>query len=342
MVDLSAIARSLVAPPKGILAADESIASADKRLESYGIKGNEKMRRTYRDLLLATKGIEEYLTGVILYEETLSQKDAKDGIPSKKIDHLPFPELLAKRGIIPGIKVDQGTEPMEGSPNELITGGLLGLSKRLAEYRDTHGAKFTKWRAVIKIEGDQLPTATAIVENVKRLASSARCIQEAGMVPILEPEVLYEGTHSRARCREVMEETFHALIRALEEHGVDPTAVILKTSMAMSGKDTKKRDTPEEVAEDTVGALLAAIPAQIPGIVFLSGGQEDEQAIQNLRAIERYAKERRAPWPLTFSYARTLQHNALAAWAGKDENLPAARDAFFARLKEVSAAAGGE
>lgn len=342
MTDLSDIARQLVSPPKGILAADESVTSADKRLESYGIKGGEKMRRTYRDLLLATKGIEEYLSGVILYEETLKQKDTKDGIPSKKIDHLPFPELLAKRGIIPGIKVDLGTEPMEGSPDELITGGLIGLSARLKEYRDKSGAKFTKWRAVIRIDGDRLPTASAIVENVKRLASSARCIQEAGMVPILEPEVLYEGKHSRARSKEVIQETLGALMRAIDEHGVDPTGILIKTSMALSGKDTKKKDTPEEVAEDTLAALMASVPAVVPGIVFLSGGQSEEQATDNLRAIAKRAKEMNAPWPLTFSFARTLQHDALTAWAGEDDNLPEARKAFFDRLVKVSAASVGE
>lgn len=342
MRDLSEIARALVAPPKGILAADESVASADKRLQAYGIEGGEASRRSYRDLFLATKGIEEYLSGVILFEETLTQKDFKDGIPTKKIDHLPFPELLRKRGIMAGIKVDQGTEPMEGSPDELITGGLLGLSKRLHEYREKHDTTFTKWRAVITINGDRLPSAGAIVENAKRLAMSARCIQEAGMVPILEPEVLYEGTHSRARCRAVIEETLSALMRALEEHGVDMSAVVIKTSMALSGKGTGKKDTPEEVAEDTLGALITTVPAVVPGIVFLSGGQDNDQATDNLRAIAKKAKERSAPWPLTFSYARTLQDEALSVWQGKEENLPAARNAFLSRLQAVSKATEGE
>jgi len=341
MVDLSDIARRLATPPCGILAADESVASADKRLASYGIKGGEEMRRAYRDLFLATKGIEAYLSGVILFEETLKQKDYKDGIPSKKIDHLPFPELLQKRGIMAGIKVDQGTEPMEGSPDELITGGLLGLSKRLHEYREKHGTTFTKWRAVVTIDGDRLPSAGAIVENAKRLAMSARCIQEAGMVPILEPEVLYEGKHSRKRAREVIEETLGALMHTLGEHGVDHSGVIIKTSMALSGKGTKKKDTPEEVAEDTVGALIAAVPRDIAGIVFLSGGQEDDQATDNLRAIAQVAKAKNAPWPLTFSYARTLQDEALQIWGGKEENLPVAREAFLARLVKVSRAAEG-
>lgn len=341
MLDLSETARALATPPKGILAADESVGSADKRLESYGIKTGENMRRAYRDLFLATKGIEEYLSGVILFEETLKQKDFKDGIPSKIIDHLPFPELLQKRGVMAGIKVDQGTEPMEGSPDELITNGLLDLSKRLHEYRKKHATAFTKWRAVVKIEGDRLPTSKAIVENVKRLAMSARCIQEAGMVPILEPEVLYDGKHSRARSQEVIQETLTALMHALEEHNVDRSAVIIKTSMALSGKDTKKKDTPEEVAQDTVEALLAAVPSDVAGIVFLSGGQENDQATDNLRAIAKYAKEKDVPWPLTFSYARTLQDEALRAWAGKEENLPEARKAFMERLKKVSDASMG-
>lgn len=332
MTDLSDTAQHLVAKGKGILAADESVSTADKRLTEYGITPSPEMRRKFRDMLLATPGIEEYLSGVILYEETLSQKDDVDG--------LLFPNLLSARGIIPGIKVDQGLEPFPESPHETITKGLLGLPERLAEYRATYGTGFTKWRAAITIEGDRLPSAPAIVENAKRLASYAYEVQKAGMVPMVEPEVLLEGKHGRVRARAVLEIVLHALFDALREQSVDLSGVILKTSMALSGSTSGHSDTPEEVAEDTLAALIAAVPKQVPGIVFLSGGQSTEQATANLKAITVLAREKQAPWPLTFSYARALQDEALAVWQGKDENEDAAREVFLARLKKVSEALG--
>lgn len=330
MIDLSDIARSLVAPGKGILAADESVESAnEKRLKPNGIEPTEENRRKFRDLLLATPGVEQYLTGVILHEETLSQKsDAK----------VLFPKLLTEHGIIPGIKVDQGLEPFPESPDETITKGLIGLPERLAEYKKKYDTGFTKWRAVIKIEGTRLPTAQAIHENAKRLASYALEVQMAGMVPMVEPEMLLDGNHSRLRAKEVLTDTLGTLMRVMEEHAVDMSAIILKTAMVVSGKDSGRTDTPAEVAEDTVSVLMDVIPADVPGIVFLSGGQSPDQAIANLAAITRLAKDRGVPWPLTFSYARALQQDALAAWGGKDENIPAAREALLARLKQVSAA----
>jgi fructose-bisphosphate aldolase class I len=330
MTDLVGIARSFFLPHKGILAADESVHSATTRLASYGISASPEMRRQYRDLFLGAEGIEEYLSGVILFAETLLQKGN-----DKKL----FPESLAARGIAPGIKVDGGTEPMSGSPNELITQGLLDLPERLAEYKK-QGAVFTKWRAVIRIEGDKLPTAIAIHENAKRLASYAKEVQAAGLVPILEPEVLHEGTHSRQRARAVLEETLGTLFSVLEEHSVDRAGVILKTSMALSGAGSVRKDTPEEVAEDTVAALMQSVPRQIAGIVFLSGGQTPDQATENLAAIAKRAASEHAPWPLTFSYARALQDEALAVWKGKEENVPAAREAFLARLAKTAAALG--
>ncbi len=326
MIDLKERALELTQPPKGILAADESNASADARLSLCGIESSPEVRRQYRELFLDAPGIEQYLTGVILYTETLEQKD---------VNGVPFTKLLLDRGILPGIKVDEGTEPMPESPTELITKGLLGLSARLTEYRDKHNAAFTKWRAVITIEGDRLPTSAAIVENAKRLAMYARCVQEAGMVPILEPEVLYDGTHSRMRSRAVITETLHAVMQALDEHGVDPSGIIIKTSMALSGKDTGRMDTPEEVAEDTLGALLEAVPPGVPGIVFLSGGQGDDQAIQNLAAIHERAKEKGAPWNLTFSYARAIQNEALKTWKCEPQNVPHARVAYLAELEKL-------
>ncbi|HEX8591583.1 MAG TPA: class I fructose-bisphosphate aldolase [Candidatus Paceibacterota bacterium] len=335
MIDLTAIARSLVAPGKGILAADESTESANKRLASYGIGTDEEMRRAYRDVFLATPGIEEYLSGVILYKESLEHKDAKDNIPSKNIDHLVFPELLQKRGIHAGIKVDEGLEPFPESPKESITKGLLSLNERLLVYKMRYGATFTKWRAVITIEGTALPTAQALHENAKRLASYAHQVQEAGMVPILEPEMLLSGKHSRLRAREVLTQTLHALFGALEDQAVDCSAVILKTAMSLSGSESSRVDSPEEVAEDTLGALMEAVPATVPGIVFLSGGQSADQATRNLAAITQAARAKGTPWPLTFSYARALQDEALTVWAGKEENIPAAREAFLDRLKKT-------
>lgn len=332
MTDLQDVASSLLTKGKGILAADESAATANKRLALYGIEGTAEMRRKFRDMLLGAKGIEQYLSGVILHEETLSQK-ANEGTD--------FPSLLTSRGIMPGIKVDEGTEPIPESPKELITKGLLGLSERLSAFHTQHATTFTKWRAVVTIEGDHLPSAFAVVENAKRLASYACEVQRAGMVPLLEPEVLLEGTHSRVRCREVLETTLGALMGQLLEQCADPSAVIIKTSMALSGKGTGRKDTPEEVAEDTVTALMHAVPKEVAGIVFLSGGQTPDQATDNLAAIARVARMKGAPWPLTFSFARALQEEALALWQGKDENVEVARAAFLTRLAKTSEALGG-
>ncbi len=319
----------LMAGGKGLLAADESDKSADeKRLAAFGIDTGPEMRREFRDILLETPGLEKYISGVILYEETLEQKG--DGVADV------FPISLAKRGIIPGIKVDQGTEPFPESKNELITKGLIGLPERLAAYKEKYNTGFTKWRAVITIDGDRLPTAQAIIENCKRLATYACEVQKAGMVPMLEPEVLLDGNHSRLRAREVITKTMHALVAALEDQAVDLSGVIIKTSMAVSGKDSGRTDTPEEVAEDTLGALMEAVPASIPGIVFLSGGQTPDEATANLAAISKLVKAKNAPWPLTFSYARALQEEAIKVWAGKPENVPAAREVFMARLEKVS------
>lgn len=330
MTDLVSIARSLFASGKGILAADESVHTATERLASYGIPTSAEMRRQYRDLFTGAEGAEKFLSGIIFFSETLLEKGN---------DNVLFPASLTARGILPGVKVDLGTEPISTSPHELITQGLLDLPERLAEYKK-QGAVFTKWRAAIRIDGDQLPTAAAIHENAKRLASYAKEVQMAGLVPIIEPEVLFEGKHSRARSRAVIEEVLGTLFSVLEEHSVDCASVILKTSMTLSGKESGKIDTPEEVAEDTLAALMQSVPRRVAGIVFLSGGQTTEQATENLVAIIRRAKEVHAPWPLTFSYARALQEEALSLWKGKEENVPAARAAYLARLAKVSAALG--
>jgi len=330
--NLNETAKKLVTLGKCLLAADESVHTADKRLVEHNIPTNQEMRRQYRNLFLSAPNIEKYLSGVIFFEETLGQADD---------DGTAFPVLLSEQGIMPGIKVDKGTEAMEESPDELITNGLIGLGERLATYF-AKGAQFTKWRAVIRIDGDRLPSNQALLENAKRLASYAHIAQEAGLVPILEPEVLLEGNHSRLRAKEVIIETLNAVFAAIDDQSVDRSALLIKTSMALSGSESGRTDTPEEVAESTLEALVAAIPADVPGVVFLSGGQSSDQATNNLRAIVRRAKETNAPWPLTFSYARALQGEALAAWEGKEEQVDAARAVFLARLEKVSAAAQGD
>lgn len=327
MIDLAHTARRMVRDGKGILAIDETPKSADKRLVAYGMEATPEMRHAFRDLFLDTPGIEKYLTGAILQEETLSQT-AGSGAQ--------FPELLASRGMIAGIKVDEGLEPFPDSPDETITNGLIGLPQRLARYRLEHATGFTKWRAAIRIDGTRLPTSQAIYENARRLAQYAKEVQLAGMVPMVEPEVLLEGAHSRIRSREVLSQTLSALMRALEDQAVEMEAVILKTAMAISGSGNGRTDSPEEVAAETVAVLLETVPKNIPGIVFLSGGQTTEQATENLHAIRAEAASKNAPWPLTFSYARALQDEALAIWQGKPENVPAAREAFIARLQKVS------
>jgi fructose-bisphosphate aldolase, class I len=328
MNDLVADARLLFAPGKGILAADESVHSATALLAKRGIAASEESRRQYRDLFVDAKGIEQYLSGVIFFSETLLERGS-----DKKL----FPDSLAKRGIAPGIKVDLGTEEMPGTANERITKGLIDLPERLVAYKK-QGATFTKWRAVMRIEGDTLPSALAIHENAKRLAQYAKEVQSAGMVPILEPEVLLEGAHSRVRSRAVLEETLQTVFSVLKEQSVDVASLILKSSMALSGSESGKTDTPDEVAEDTVEAFLKSVPRQIAGIVFLSGGQTPDQATANLSAITRYAKGKNVPWPLSFSFARALQEEALDIWRGKEENVARAREAFLARLAKISAA----
>lgn len=330
MTDLVAVARSLFSPGKGVLAADESVRTATARLAANGVSASAEARRKYRELFFGTDGIERYLSGIILFSESLMER-GDDGTL--------FPESLSARGILPGVKADLGTEPMLGSESELITNGLIDLPERLALYKK-QGAEFTKWRAVIRIDGDRLPSSGAIHENARRLAAYAKAAQEAGIVPMVEPEVLLEGKHSRARARAVIAETLGALFAILEEHSVDRASVVLKTSMALSGAESGKRDAPEEVAEDTLAALLESVPRQVAGIVFLSGGQTPDQATDNLSAISARARSEGAPWPLTFSYARALQEEALAVWKGKEENVPPAREAFLARLAKVSAALG--
>lgn len=285
------------------------------------------------ELFLETENVEDYVAGVVCAPSLLTQKTEK----GKSLY-----ELLASRHILLGVKLDEGTEPMSESPDEYITKGLISLSERIVALRGTYHIGFSTWRSVIKIEGDVLPSAACITENAKRLATYARNVQDAGMVPMVEPEVLLDGAHSRLRAKAVIEETLHALFDALKDQAVDLPSLILKTSMALSGNKSGKTDTPEEVAEDTVSALIASVPADVAGVVFLSGGQTTDQATDNLRAIAKAGKAKGAPWPLSFSYARALQEEGLSIWKGKPENVSAARDAFLARLKRVSKATLGE
>lgn len=328
MTDLPDVAKSLFADGKGLLAADESVHTADARLELYGIKPSAEMRRQDRDLFLEAPGVEKYLSGVILFAETFEQEGS---------DHKLFNDSLVSRGIQAGIKVDEGTEPFPDSPKELLTKGLIGLPDRFKEFKDK-GASFAKWRAALKIDGDKLPSAQAVLENSRRLAKYAREAQEYGVVPIVEPEVLLEGAHSRMRSKEVLHNVLGVLFDTLKEQAVDMPGLILKTSMALSGNKSGKMDTPDEVAEATVDVLMQSVPRDVGGIVFLSGGQTPDQATANLAAIMKRAHAASAPWPLTFSYARALQEEALAIWKGDPANLDAARAAFILRLEKVAQA----
>jgi fructose-bisphosphate aldolase class I len=325
---LSKTAAAMVAKGKGILAADESAGTCETRFKSVGVECTEENRRTYRGLLFTTPGVEQYLSGVILFDETLRQK-TNDGVP--------FAQYLSKKGILPGIKVDAGAKNLALCPGEKVTEGLDGLSKRLDEYFKL-GARFTKWRAVITI-GEGIPTHTCIYANAHALARYAAACQEASLVPIIEPEVLLDGDHTIERCEEVTEETLRACYAALAAHRVAPEHQILKASMVVSGKNNARQAGVDEVAERTVRVLKRTVPAAAPGVVFLSGGQSDEAATAHLNAM---ASMKGLPWPLTFSYSRALQNPALKTWKGQAGNLAAAQKAFHHRAQMNGLAAQGK
>jgi len=325
--ELNAIACAIVADHKGILAADESTGTIKKRFDSIGVESTEESRRSYRNLLFTTPGMEEYIGGVILYDETIRQR-ADDGTP--------FPELLASKGVVPGIKVDTGAKELALHPGEKVTEGLDGLRERLAEYAEL-GARFAKWRAVITI-GDGIPTAACIDANAHALARYAALCQEAGLVPIVEPEVLMDADNTIERCDEVTSRTLHAVYGELVRQGVDLTGTLLKPNMVIAGKGCAVQDGPERIAELTVACFLRHVPAAVPGIVFLSGGQTEVQATENLNAINRIG----GPWPLSFSYGRALQASALAAWGGDPGNVETAQAAFLHRARMNAAAVAGE
>ena len=314
---LSKTAAAMVAKGKGILAADESSGTCEKRFKSVGVECTEESRRTYRGLLFGTPGAEQFLSGVILFDETARQK-ANDGTP--------FPDYLARKGVIPGIKVDKGLSEIPFSAGEKVTEGLDGLQKRLKEYFDL-GCRFAKWRAVITI-GRDIPTHTCLYANAHALARYAAACQEASIVPMIEPEVLLDGSHSAERSEEVLEATLRATYSAIAAYNVSVEHLILKTSMVVSGKDNARQADVDEVAERTVRVLKRTVPAAQPGIVFLSGGQSDEAATAHLNAM---AAMKGLPWPLTFSYSRALQNPALKAWRGQAGNASAAQKAFYHR-----------
>lgn len=307
-------------PHKGILAADESNRTAGKRLDQVGLENTEENRQKFRDILLCTEGIEQYLSGVILYDETIRQ-NALDGTP--------FREVLKNKGIAIGIKVDGGTVDFSGFPGEELTEGLDGLPRRLKEYKDL-GAEFTKFRCVFRIS-ETTPTMEAIHLNSIILARYARLVQDAGMVPILEPEVLFEGTHTIERSHEVIENVLKHMFYEVERLRADLGGLVLKTSMALDGSEHGIEATPDEVARHTVEALRASVPDTVPLVVFLSGGQLPYEATEHLARI---AEHEPLPWEIAFSFARALQQPMLDVWAGKDENIEAARKVFLQTLQE--------
>jgi len=325
--ELYETAKALVAEGKGILAADESGGTIKKRFDSIGIESTEENRRAYRDMLFTTPGVEEYISGVILYDETIRQSS---------LDGTPFPELLEARGVIPGIKVDLGAKPLALAEGETVTEGLDGLRARLAEYGKL-GARFAKWRATYSIT-DTLPSDTCIWANAHALARYAALCQEAGIVPIVEPEVLQDGTHTIERSYHVTSRVLDAVYTELFDQRVDLFGTLLKPNMVLSGYSASGRAGVEEVADWSLKAYYKHVPAAVPGIVFLSGGQSDEDATAHLSAMNAKGPH---PWELSFSYGRALQAPSLKAWGGKPENVMAGQHAYFHRAKMNSAARTG-
>lgn len=325
---LQSIAKKIVADYKGLLAADESNPTAKKRLDTINLESTEENRRKYRELFFSTDGIENYISGVILFDETTKQKDSNG---------TPFVELLKKKGIIPGIKVDKGAKDLAGFEGEKITEGLDKLRDALKEYYEM-GIRFAKWRSVITI-GNNIPTDFCILANAHGLARYAALCQEAGIVPVVEPEVLLNGDHDLVRSEEVTTKTTQVLFDQLQQHKVQLDGLILKSSMVISGDECKNQATPEEIAEATLRCFKNSVPAEVPGIVFLSGGQSDVQATENLNAVNKLNP---SPWTISFSYARALQASPLKVWAGKEKNITAAQEAFMKRLKVSQAANQGK
>jgi fructose-bisphosphate aldolase class I len=320
-------AAALVAPGKGILAADESTPTMAKRLSAIGLESTEPRRREYRELLFTTVGLSEYVSGVILFDETIRQRTT---------DGRPFADVLSSAGLIPGIKVDAGTKPLAAFPDEVVTDGLDGLRDRFEEYAEL-GARFAKWRAVLRI-GEGRPTPTCIEANAHALARYAALAQEAGLTPVVEPEVLMDGSHTVERCAEVTTEVLRSVYDQLARHRVRLEATLLKPNMVLPGSECPDQADDERIALMTVEVLRRTVPAAVPGIVFLSGGQSDEQATARLDAINRHVPQ---PWELSFSFGRALQAPVLRAWAGEEANRSAAQAALLHRAGLNSAARYG-
>jgi fructose-bisphosphate aldolase class I len=326
--ELEATIAKIVQPGKGIVAADESTPTITKRFKAVGIESTEETRRAYRTLLFTTRGVSEFVAGFILFEETLGQK-ADDGTP--------LPQVLVKQGMLPGIKVDKGTVALPNSEGDLITQGLDGLGERLKVYK-AQGARFAKWREVYGIT-DRNPTPLAIEANAEVLARYAAICQAEGIVPIVEPEVLIDGDHTLERCHEVSEAVLHAVFAALHRHRVLLECMVLKPSMVLPGKEHPPKASPEVVAANTLEVLRRMVPAAVPTINFLSGGQSPEEATANLNAMNLMAPH--GPWVLSFSYARALQDPPMKIWAGRAESVAAAQQAFYRRLQMNSLARAG-
>jgi fructose-bisphosphate aldolase class I len=326
---LAAVAQAMVADNKGLLAADESTGTITKRFDTINVGSTEDSRRDYRELLFRAEGIGEYISGVILYDETIRQSAA---------DGTRFVDLMAKQGIIPGIKVDAGAKPLAGSDNETVTEGLDGLRDRVKEYVD-FGAKFAKWRAVIKI-GDEMPTGYAIHANAHALARYAKICQEGGLVPIVEPEVLMDGDHDIHNCQLITEEILNCVFGELYAQEVALEGMILKPNMVISGLDAKNRADFDEVADETVATLMRCVPAAVPGIMFLSGGQSEIDATMHLNVMNTNYKN--LPWKLSYSYGRALQASVLKAWLGDSEKVKLAQGALMLRASLNSAACAAE
>jgi fructose-bisphosphate aldolase, class I len=325
--ELHQTAQAIVADGRGILAADESDRTIKKRFDSIGIESTEENRRAYRNMLFTTEGAEEYISGVILFDETIRQS---------ALDGTPFPKLLESKGVIPGIKVDSGAKPLAHAEGETITEGLDGLRERLNEYRGL-GARFAKWRATYSI-GDGIPSEYCIWTNAHALARYAALCEEAGIVPIVEPEVLMDGDHSIKDSSRVTGRVLNAVYTELHDQRVDLYGTLLKPNMVLSGYDASNRASVDEVADATLDVFYRHVPAAVPGIVFLSGGQSDEDATAHLNAINARGPH---PWKISFSYGRALQAPALKAWAGKEENVEAGQRAYYHRAKMNSAAQTG-
>lgn len=317
--ELNSIALAMIGSGKGILAADESTGTIGKRFDTINAVSTEESRRRYREMIITPEGAADYIGGVIMFDETLRQSTS-DGIP--------FPKYLSDRGIVPGIKVDTGAKPLSGFPGEIITEGLDGLRERLAEYHGL-GARFAKWRAVINI-GENMPSDFCLHANAHALARYASLCQEAGIVPIVEPEVMMDSDHSIGRCEAVTNAALDALFDQLAGHKVALEGIVLKPNMVISGADAKDRAGPAEVAEATLRTLKAHVPDEVPGIAFLSGGQSAEEATEHLSLMNQMGP---LPWELSFSYGRALQAPALAAWQGKEDNYGAGQAAVFKRAK---------